>query len=63
MTTYSDYSAEDLRLARQEQKWLESRPVCDICLGHITADWFYEIDGKTICPDCMEEKYLRIIFD
>ena len=30
-------------------------PVCDDCGESITAEEYYEIDGRIICPDCLKD--------
>lgn len=47
------------RLDREQARWLEQLPVCDICDNHIQED-YYQINGENICPDCLEhfKKYI-----
>lgn len=43
------------RHEREEQQYLESLPVCDICGEPIQSDWTWVINGENYCEDCMEE--------
>lgn len=46
-----DYRMNDhLRAA---ERWLESRPVCDVCGQPIQESKMYEIENEDICPDCI----------
>jgi len=47
------------RHERQQQKWLERLPVCDICDEPIQDDHYYLINGDNICPDCMENRFRK----
>lgn len=38
---------------REQQKRLKELPVCDDC-GQPIQEYFFEIHGDVICPDCME---------
>lgn len=38
---------------REAEKWLENRPVCDICGQPIQDDHMYEIDNETVCEYCL----------
>ena len=42
---------------RQQERWLERRPVCDHCKDHIQRGHCYRIWDITICPDCMEDYF------
>ena len=44
---------------REEQEWLERRPICDICGEHIQDEHFYIIEGDYICPECLEGYKVR----
>lgn len=37
------------------ERWLERRPVCADCGEHIQDEYMYVIDGKNICPSCLED--------
>lgn len=37
------------------ERWLERRPVCKMCGEHIQDEYMYVIDGKNICPSCLED--------
>lgn len=43
---------------REQNKWLEQRPVCADCDQHIQDDRAYYINGEWICMDCMDS-YIR----
>ena len=46
----------DLEQKEQEdERWLESRPICDECGEHIQGNYKYVIDGKTYCEDCIND--------
>ena len=53
-----DPAADFDRWDREQQKWLDSRPVCDNCDNPIQHEHYYLINGDNICPDCME-RYFR----
>ena len=42
---------------REQQRWLERRPKCDICGEHIQDEYCYMIGGETVCPECLENDY------
>lgn len=44
-----------LQYEREEQKWLEKRPVCNQCGEPIQSYYTYEIDGYLFCEGCMEQ--------
>ena len=48
------------RLDREQRKWAETLPVCDICDEAIQSDHYYQISCENICPDCLEhfKKYI-----
>lgn len=49
------------RLDREQARWLEQLPVCDVCGEPIQDDHYYQICGENICPDCLEhfKKYVE----
>ena len=51
----------DIWLAHEERKdrALRSRPLCSCCENHIQEYRYFEIDGKPICPDCMETYFRK----
>ncbi len=52
---YSDDPVADfLRHDEEQNKWLESRPVCMDCAEHIQDETAYYINGEWICEDCMD---------
>ena len=42
------------RREREQEKWLEARPVCDVCGEHIQEDHYFNIGGTKICPNCLD---------
>ena len=64
MSFYSDDPIKDFERRDEEQtKWLEQRPVCSECGQHIQADFYYEINGEAICPECLETYYRKEVED
>lgn len=52
---YSDNPHVDfLRHEADQERWLESLPVCDECGEHIQSEDLYELDGLLFCENCME---------
>lgn len=49
-----DFLRYDLERAEKELEL----PVCDIC-GETQEDHFYEIDGRRLCADCLDDIYRR----
>lgn len=50
---YNDlFARHDAEQARYEARF----PHCDYC-GEAIHDKYYEIDGKVICADCLEDLY------
>ena len=65
-TTWAEQDFEE-REAKQE-RWLASRPVCDLCGEPIQEDVYYEPEpGTCYCPDCfgdyIHDNFLRDIPD
>lgn len=50
-----DFEERDRRQARR----LARRPRCSECNEYIQDDVCYEIDGKLICPECLEANHER----
>jgi len=44
-----DFAKKDF----EDYEWLKSRPVCNECLEGITDEYYYEIDGRNYCKDCL----------
>ena len=40
------------RREREQEKWLEARPVCDVCEEHIQEDELYNFEGVIVCCQC-----------
>lgn len=49
------------RYLEEMEDRLMRRPKCSWCHEHIQDDYAYEIDGETICVDCMD--LMRISID
>lgn len=47
----------------EQQKRLNRLPECANCGETITEDYFYEIEGVQVCPDCMDSDYRRYMDD
>ena len=54
-----DPVADFERHEHRQQKWLDSRPVCDICDEPIQDDHYYLINSDNICPNCMETYFRK----
>lgn len=39
---------------REEDEWLKSRPVCDICEQHIQEESYHNFNGIKICDECLD---------
>lgn len=49
---YSQWEAHE----REQEAWLESRPICCRCGEHIQEEPVYHpITGAEMCPECLEE--------
>ena len=48
---------------REQNEWLEKRPICADCDEPIQDDHYFDINGEAICPDCMEGNYRKEIGD
>jgi formylmethanofuran dehydrogenase subunit E len=42
------------RREREQEKWLEARPVCDVCGEHIQEESYFNINGVKICQCCID---------
>lgn len=51
------------RYDRQQEEWLNSRPVCDCCDEPIQDDFCYEINGDLICEDCLDMHFRKAVDD
>ena len=53
---YTDDPVSDFeRHDAQQEKWLQSRPVCEVCGDHIQDEHLYDIDGDLVCEECLAE--------
>lgn len=50
-----DPIADFHRHDREQQKWLDSLPVCDICDDPIQDEKYFHKDGENICLACLEQ--------
>ena len=41
----------------EQEKILEQLPLCDECNERIQGEGYYEINGRNICPDCMQDHW------
>lgn len=48
------YEAWERHDAEQE-KWLQSRPVCSECGEHIQEEHLFDIDGDLVCEGCLND--------
>ena len=48
------YEAWERHDAEQE-KWLQSRPVCSECGEHIQDEHLFDIDGDLVCEECLSD--------
>lgn len=46
---------EQARIDAENENWLQKRPICSCCEEHIQDEYAYEVEGKLICPICLEE--------
>ncbi len=44
---------------REQQKWLDSCPVCEICGEHIQDEHLYLINDEFVCPDCLDRDFKK----
>lgn len=51
MDNYDAFDSYD----REQNKWLESLPICDDCGEHIQDEKAYKIFGHIICKHCIDE--------
>lgn len=61
---YTDDPVRDFeRRDREQQEWLDRLPKCAHCHQPIQYDSYYEIEGESICPECLyeycEEQYKK----
>ena len=42
---------------REQQRWLDSRPVCTECGEPIQSEYLFDMDGTLICPECIVRYY------
>ena len=47
----------------EQEKQMEKLPTCANCGEKIMEDYYYEIEGVQVCPDCMDSDYRRSTAD
>lgn len=40
---------------REQERWLNSRPVCDVCGEPIQDDYFYKPEDEIMCESCFND--------
>lgn len=55
----NDPVADFERHDRECQKWLDSLPKCVHCKEPIQDDYYFEIEGETICTECLFDYCLK----
>ena len=40
---------------REQERWLNSRPVCDVCGEPIQDDYFYKPEDEIMCEACFND--------
>jgi formylmethanofuran dehydrogenase subunit E len=50
-----DPVADAAAYTEEQDRALARRPVCAECGEHIQDEYMYVIDGKNICPSCLED--------
>lgn len=50
-----DPVADAYRRDKEQEEWLESRPVCKCCGEHIQTEFYYELPDGLWCEDCIME--------
>ena len=56
---YNDlFAAHDRKQAREEARF----PHCDFC-GEVIWYKYYEIEGKVVCEDCLEDLFAHYVED
>lgn len=58
MSIYTDDPVRDFLAHDAEQDaWLKSRPVCAYCGEHIQDEYYFNIGGDEVCPDCLNTNH------
>ena len=39
----------------EQERWLQSRPVCSECGEHIQDEELFDIDGDLVCEECLTD--------
>lgn len=60
---YGDPMDDFDRLDREQAKWLESLPVCEICGQPIQDDHLYLINDEFVCPACLDREFKKDVGD
>ena len=51
------------RHEREQERWLEQRPMCSCCDNHIQEETAVYINGEWICDDCIATYFRKMIED
>lgn len=56
MMHYTDNPIRDAENYQADQeRWLENRPVCDLCGDHIVDDRYFKDDDGIFCEECWHD--------
>lgn len=62
MLHYTDDPIRDAEVAQMDaERWLDSRPTCELCGQPIQEDYYFRIDDMNICEYCWDP-YIRANF-
>ena len=39
----------------EQERWLNKRPVCCECRGHIQEEHLFDFDGDLVCENCLPD--------
>ncbi len=48
---YEDFRRKD----SEENTWLQNQPMCDECGERIMEDYYYNINGRKYCQECIDD--------
>lgn len=60
MTKMRDAYDDFIRHDAEQEEWLESRPVCDICGEPIQDEAYHYIFGHPVCDRCLDDTIVFI---
>lgn len=58
-----DPLADFARKDADDAAWLQSLPKCAECGEPIQQDFCYEMEGKVICEQCLNENHRKMVDD